>query len=337
MQFPGQGKPPVGVVFDSDLGNTIDDVLALALLYGLDGKNEARVVGLSISKSNLKAAAFCDAVARFYSGGSVFRGLPIALADDGRMPDDTMLLSDPLAKRDAEGAPVHKHGIERLIDTAEPAAVIRNALTAQHDDNAVVILTGPATNLARVLELPGVKDLAARKVRYLCVAAGPQASFGSDVAAARRVFAEWPTAIVVSGAEIGEALLYPGASIETDFAWSPAHPVADAYRANKSMPYDAPTWAMSAVLHAIRPQEGYFKLSEPGTISVLDDGRTKLTPATDGRHRHLALDPAQSDRIIQVYRELTSAKPVPRMRFRPPQQQQQQQPPKPPAVKPPSQ
>ena len=44
MQFPGQGKPPVGIIFDCDMGNSIDDALALALLYGFDGKNEARVI-----------------------------------------------------------------------------------------------------------------------------------------------------------------------------------------------------------------------------------------------------------------------------------------------------
>ena len=59
MQFPEQGKPPVGIIFDSDFGNRIDDTLALALLYGFDGKREARVVSVSITKSNLKAAAFC--------------------------------------------------------------------------------------------------------------------------------------------------------------------------------------------------------------------------------------------------------------------------------------
>jgi hypothetical protein len=39
FQFPGQGKPPIGIVFDSDLGNGIDDALALAMLYGFEGKN----------------------------------------------------------------------------------------------------------------------------------------------------------------------------------------------------------------------------------------------------------------------------------------------------------
>ena len=86
---------------------------------------------------------------------------------------------------------------------------------------------------------------------------------------------------------MGDALPYPGASIEKDFAWSPAHPVVDAYRAYKPMPYDAPASALAAVLQAALPDEKYFTLSEPGTISVLDDGRTRFAPQAEGKHRYL--------------------------------------------------
>ena len=60
MQFQPQGKPSVGVVFDADLGNNIEDVLALASLYGFQGKNESRVVAVSTSKPTLNAAIFAD-------------------------------------------------------------------------------------------------------------------------------------------------------------------------------------------------------------------------------------------------------------------------------------
>jgi purine nucleosidase len=95
-------------------------------------------------------------------------------------------------------------------------------------------------------------------------------------------------------------------------AWSPAHPVADAYRTFKPMPYDAPTTALAAMLHAVHPDGGYFKLSEPGTISVLDDGRTRFVPGPAGTHRYLIADPTQKDRIITLYAALVSATPVPR-------------------------
>jgi inosine-uridine nucleoside N-ribohydrolase len=352
MQFQGQGKPPVGVIFDCDFGNNIDDALALALLYGFDGKNELRVVSLSVSKPNLNAAALCDIIGRFYAGvlqtpfGSFSRALMVGLADTGKAPEDTPMLTEPLAKKDDKGAPAFNRNIRELNDTAEVPALLRNALTAQHDGNCMAVLAGPATNLVSILRLPGAKELIERKVRFLTVTAGsypsgaPDWNVKADIAAAKKLFAEWPTPIVAVGAEMGDAVLYPAASIEKDFAWSPAHPVVEAYRAFKPMPYDASTTPMAAVLYAARPQEGYFKLSDPGTITISDDGRTQFAASATGKHRYLIADPAQQERILKTYTELASAKPVPRTFRRQNQQQQNQQqqqqpqPPKPAEVKP---
>jgi len=44
--------------------------------------------------------------------------------------------------------------IYKISDTAEVPALVRNALTGQVDGNAVVVLSAPATYLARALELP---------------------------------------------------------------------------------------------------------------------------------------------------------------------------------------
>jgi len=333
FQFPGQGKPAVGVVFDSDLGNGIDDALALAMLNGFEGKSEARLISTSTTKSSLRAAAFCDALARFYTppppAGGGFGGIgfgrpspAIGMADNGKMAEDTPVLKAVLEKKTADGKPVYSHTILKMNDTADPTALIRNAFTAQNDENCLVVLAGPATNLVRVLDYPGNADLIKRKVKFLAVAAGsypegrPDFNIKADVAAARRLFAEWPTPIVAAGAEVGATLPFPGSSIEKDFAWAPDHPIADAYRAFHAMPYDAPAPAMAAMLYAVHP-DGYFKLSEPGTIGVLDDGRTKFTPSPEGRHRYLVVDPAQKEKVIQTYVEMASAKPAVRApRFR---------------------
>ena len=339
MQFPGQGKPPVGIVFDSDMGDRIDTALAMALLYGLDGKNEARVVSVSVSKSNLKSAALCEAIGRFYAGAvnggfaSVGRTLPVGMAGEGRMADDTPMFS-VLGKKDDKGAPVYPHGIHSLVDTAEVPALIRNALTSQQDNNAIVLLAGPGTNLAHTLALANVKDYIKSKVRYLVISGGGFP--GNDIASAKTLLAAWPGPVVFAGAEVGASLKYPADSIEKDFVWSPNHPVVDAYRAYKPMPYDAASCDMTAVLYAIRPQENYFKLSEPGVISVLDDGATKFTPSPTGLHRLLIADPAQKEKILKAYTELASAKPVVRQfRFRNQQKKDAVDPAKPAEVKPP--
>jgi hypothetical protein len=319
MQLFDKGKPPLGVVFDCDMGNDIGDALALALLYGLEGKDEARVISVSVTKSNLKAAAYADALMRFYSSAPTTgpfagfsRTLPVGLSDTGWAKDDTQLLTEPLGKKKPDGSFLYNRTVRSINDTAEVSALIRNAMSSQYDDNCVVVLTGPATNLVKSMELPGVKDLIARKVRMLSFAT--DSNIQADIPAAKKLFAEWPSPIVTLGPE---HLKFPAASIEKDFAWSEAHPVVDAYRAAKPMPYDAPAGDMGAVLYAVRPLEGYFKLSAAGTMSVLDNGQIKFAESDKGRHRYLIFDAAQEEKLVKAFTELASAKPVVRS-FRPP-------------------
>jgi hypothetical protein len=327
MQFPGAGKPPVGVIFDSAMGEDIGEALALALLFGLDGKQECRVVGMAVSKSNIQSAALVETIARFYAGtvsasfAAMGRTLPVGMYEKGLLPDSSAMLTAPLSRLNAKGEPLYNHGIHKLVDTADPNAVLRNALTGQHDGNAVVLITGPATNFAGVLSLPDGKGWIERKVRSLVVAEG---HLEADVPAARKLFAEWPTPVVVVGREVGEALRFPGDSIERDFAWSTTHPIVDAYRAAGTMPYDAPAHAMAAALHAIRADKAYFQLSDPGTFEVSSDGKLTLVPGA-GSHRRLLVDPEKKEEVIRTFVELASAKPVPRPTRRPPPPKKQQQ------------
>ncbi len=77
------------------MGFRIDDALALALLFGLGGKTEARVASVSVSIPSLKSAAFCETIARFYAAGN----LPIGMAAGGKPFPDTPMLTVPLEKR----------------------------------------------------------------------------------------------------------------------------------------------------------------------------------------------------------------------------------------------
>lgn len=242
----------------------------------------------------------------------------IGLAEHGPGPSETPVLAKVLAEKNAEGNALYPTEVERIIDTADPAALVRNAMTAYDDQNAVVVLTGPATNLARVMGLNGAKEIIASKVKFLVVAAGAfpsgdaEHNIKADIEAAKKLFSEWPTPIYAVGSELGELLAYPADSIENDFSWTERHPVVDAYRASGTMPYDAPGGDLAAALYAARPDAGYFGLSEPGTIEVLEDGSTKFTPSSEGTHRYLTADAAQKDKIIAAYREFVAAEPAER-------------------------
>jgi len=321
-------RPPIGIAFDGDLGNRIDAILAVAMLNGLTAKTEARRISLSVSRPSLASAQIADVVAGFYRGrpagaatggvGAITEGM-LGMPDGGPgVASDTPVLAKTLEKKSPDGSPVYTSAITGLVGTAESAVLIRNLLLAQHDGNAAVVLAGPATGVSRMLGLYRSGPQITAKCKVLVVAAGsfpagaPEATIKADIAAAKKLFAEWPTPIVAVGSEVGEALPYPGASIEKDFAWAPSHPVVDAYRAVKPMPYDAPASALAAVLYAVHPDDGYFKLSEPGSITVLEDGRTRFTPAADGKHRYLIADPAQKEKVLGVYTALVAAPPAPR-------------------------
>jgi inosine-uridine nucleoside N-ribohydrolase len=324
-QFFG-GRQAAGAFFDTDF-STIDDLLAVSLLYGLQNKNDCRVAVITMSRPNLAVAGFADAVERFYHGpaGNFSQVPPIGMRTEGSAGEASPAFIAPFQRKKPDGTPVYHNQVRSVIDTGDPVTLIRNYLEAQRDQNAFFVLSGPASNLAAALAFPGVKPLIAAKIKYLVIAGGAfpdgpaEAHFKADIPAAAKIFAEWPTPIVASGVEVGAALQFPGASIDKEFAQAaPDHPVADAYRAYKAMPYNTPSWAMAAALHATRPQEGYFKLSDAGRIKVDEQGRTSFTPAEQGTHRYLIVDPAQKEKILSAYVELASAKPEVRRRFIPP-------------------
>jgi hypothetical protein len=315
MQF---GPPPVvGIIYNTTMSRR-DAALSLALLYGFEGRREARVASIAVTENSFGAAAFADAVFRFYQLGPVpnsNRSLPIGLAIDRPLPADSPMVKAVLERVDEKGEPVYRRGIRRVSDTAEVTALMRNSLAYFQDGKVAVVLSAPATYLARMLEYPGVRQQIEAKVRLMVVSECRQ-----DSNAMRRVLSDWPSPVVLCGRDVGDALLYPGASIDQDFAWAKAHPVVDFYRAASTEGSDTPAQDLAAILYAVRPDAGFFQLSDSGTIEVLDSGDMRLNPDAAGRHKRLVLDPAKKEAILATLREIVSAKPVPppqRRRFTP--------------------
>ena len=323
-QGPQTQKPVRAVLFDSSLDGDIDQVLALAMLYGLEGRRQVRVGSVSTSRFNLRIAGFIDLVARFYAGdrpGAVVSrnpapiGMSMAGAQSERVPP---MLDAPLIKSDAQGKAVYHRTLATLNDTADAVALIRNALSAQVDRNAAVVLAGSPANLVALTALPEAREWARRKASVLAIAGGrfdggtPDPVVRADSAGFRKLLADWPGPIVMAGTELSDAPPFPGAVVRAGFAWAPNHPVVDAYRAFRPGPYDAPSRALAAMLHAASPDERYFNLSEPGTITVMDDGRTRFTPSASGSHHYLIANPERKERVLQAYEQLVSAEPPPR-------------------------
>jgi inosine-uridine nucleoside N-ribohydrolase len=286
---------PVPLIFDTDIGNDVDDALALAIIHSFQSRGEAKLLAVTITKDNRYAAPYIDIVDTFYKRPDI----PIGMVRNGKTPEDSNMIRVPVERKDVYP--------RRLADSsAAPDAqeVLRKALTSAADGSVVIAQVGFSTNLARLLatDLPLIRQ----KVRLLSVMFGhfpvgnAEYNVKTDIPAAQKLVNDWPSPIVFSGFEIGQALLFPATSIEHDFSWAPNHPVVDAYRAYQKMPYDRPTWDLTSVLYAVRPDAKYFNLSAPGQVTVDEKGVTHFAESAGGRHRYLILDPSQKARTLEA-------------------------------------
>jgi hypothetical protein len=103
---------------------------------------------------------------------------------------------------------------------------------------------------------------------------------------------------------------YPHQSIEHDYNYVAHHPLADAYRLYMPPPHDRPTWDLTSVLYAVRPNHDYFQLSDNGIVSVADDGLTTFEPSDKVQHRFLKQTDEQRIRVTEALVQLSSQPPA---------------------------
>src|ERR1700728_5340255 len=81
---PASAAPPLHVVFDTDMGNDIDDALALAMLHAFASRGELQLLAVTVSKDNPWAAEYVRLVDEYYGRGSI----PGGIVHDGKTPED---------------------------------------------------------------------------------------------------------------------------------------------------------------------------------------------------------------------------------------------------------
>lgn len=319
MMSASAANEPVKVIFDTDMGNDIDDALALAMLHTLADRNEVELLAVVLSKDNPWAAVYVDVINHFYGRPDV----PIGVVDKGITPEDGKFIK-AVSDRKVNGKLVYPRKLKSGKDAPEAVKLLRRTLAAQPDNSVVMISVGFMTNYGRLLDsrpddispLDG-RELVRRKVTLYSMMGGDFSSerlseynVVGDPEATYKVFEQWPSPIVVSGFEIGRGICYPAVSIERDFAYVENHPVAEAYRLYMKMPYDRPTWDLTAVLCAVRPDREYFGYSPNGKITFdRTSGKTTFEEKTGGLHRYLTVTPEQITRTREALVWLASAPP----------------------------
>jgi inosine-uridine nucleoside N-ribohydrolase len=303
---PSSAAEPVPLVFDTDMGNDVDDAMALSMIHALQSRGECKLLAVTLTKDNEHAVRFVDLLNTFYGRGQV----PVGVVSGGVLPGDGKYLRQ-VATAEDDGKLRYPHDLIRRADAPEAVKLLRKTLAEEPDGSVVVVQVGFSTNLAGLLAsgpddaspLDG-KALVRRKVRLLSAMAGAfteplkakrfhEFNIVRDVASAQTVFHQWPTPIVTSGWEIGNAIRHPARSMREDYGYVPHHPLQEAYHYYRGLANDQPTYDLTSVLYAVRPDRGYFDLSPSGRIVVEDDGFTEFHVDPAGRHRHLMARPEQ--------------------------------------------
>ena len=309
---------PVKIIFDTDIGNDVDDVLALSTLHSLQSRADCELLAITITKPDELASPFVDAMNTFYGRPRI----PIGFTRAHLKNDPSKFL--PLAEAKDGSRLRYPHKLKRSSDAPAATDLLRKILSSQADQSVVLVQVGYFSNLAALLDTPGDhwspldgRDLARAKVKMLSVMAGAFKPIGNkqrfleynvtqDLPSARKLAANWPTPIVWSGFEIGIAVLYPAISIERDFQYVPHHPAAEAYCLYNPPPHERPTWDLTSVLYAVFPDRGYFGVSAPGRVTVEQDGFTRFDPDSQGRDRYLTPEQLQIPRVREALVQLAS-------------------------------
>ncbi|WP_330941602.1 nucleoside hydrolase [Bacteroides sp. MSB163] len=310
------------IILETDIGNDVDDALALDMLYKYLDAGDIDLLGIMINKEGTYPAEYTDIMNTWYG----YPQIPIGILHNGAdcENDATNYAKAVCLIQDENSKPAFKRSLKGGYDQLPEAPALYRKLLAQQPDSSVTIISvGFSTNLARLLDTPADeyssltgKELVAKKVKLLCTMAGcfnnPELyeyNVVKDIPAAKKVFTEWPTTLVTSPFEVGIAINYPATSIENDFQWAPIHPMVEAYKSYQKMPYDRPTWDLTSVLYSVEGPS-YFTVSPAGKINVTDKGATEFTPDATGNRYYLTVDAAQAENIKQHFVKLISKQPA---------------------------
>src|SRR3984957_6106193 len=163
---PASAATPLHVVFDTDMGNDVDDGLALAMLHAFASRGEVKLLAVTVSKDNPWAAEYVRMVDEYYGRGSI----PVGIVHDGKTQEDGLYVRQVC---ELHGRKLDKAAVSDAVE------LLRKTLAGEQDGAVTLIQVGFSTNLARLMESPpdsfsnlSGMDLVKKKVRSLTVMAG---------------------------------------------------------------------------------------------------------------------------------------------------------------------
>src|SRR3954454_13999033 len=116
----------VPVIFYTDMGNDVDDDVALAMLHALESRGECRLIAVTVTKDNPWAPVYVDLVNTFYGRAHI----PVGMVTGGVTPENAKMIQVPGERRRADGTLVYPRRLANGAEAVEAVALLRRLLSA---------------------------------------------------------------------------------------------------------------------------------------------------------------------------------------------------------------
>ena len=280
------------VILDTDIGNSLDDLVALDILHHYCRQGKINLLAVMVNHDVPLAPQATDVFNTWYGAGKI----PIGMVTDG--VKESYIWEDYaplLCNCESYGRTISDYS------TLPDAVALYRKILAKSDDKSVTILSiGFLTNISRLLEsgpdeyssLTGI-DLVKRKVRSVVAMCGSQNeveyNVSYDIPSARTVFDKLPVAMSIIPGETTMPVL--SEEIFEHTGWACLHPVALGYsthdQADMNMCWDA--------IAGLAYVTGFsdVTISDPYDATINEKGMMELTGNPYGCFRVLSLSPDQ--------------------------------------------
>ena len=309
---------PVKIIFDTDMGNDVDDVVALDMLYKYLDEGAIELLGIISSKREEGSIKFIDAMNTLYG----YPNIPIGIVKT--YPEENYTCTDTKLNYADYTVATHNynHTITDWDAVADGYKLIRKLLATQPDKSVTFVTVGFSTNMARLLAsgadeysaLDG-KSLMAQKAERVVIMAGnfhdvkKEYNIYKDHFAAVRFIAECPVPMYFSDFALGKSTLYPYQTVEQGFKYTENHPLVVSFNYYAQMPYNRPLWDPTAVLFAVEGHKRYASLSKSGYVTVDQKDITDFTEDKHSNRYYYEVNDKQRAAIVRRIVELTLRTP----------------------------
>ncbi len=312
------------LILDTDLGNSTDDMLAMQLAFAYQADNKCEVLGFMNSRQLPMAQDFADRMLHYYCADNV----PLGVVNGDNQYFEIVPYYHLCEVELADSVALYAGTGVALEERLEAWRLYRKILSEQEDNSVSIVCVGMMTNLGLLMDskadefsdLSGM-ELIQRKVKQLdimgcCFERVPlryekgflevEYNVGGDVALAKHVLEDWPSALYITPLEAGLDFPSDHDKMLKLYSYNKMHPMYQIYSN-----YDEWAkgdvgqyfWDPLCVVHSVEG-DGSFEVSARGNIKIEEDGHSVFEASDSGNVYIIGVGEGQkagiSDKLMDV-------------------------------------